>query len=157
SESQRWSSLTYDALDRTTQLTLPDNQTIQTAYSGQYTKMTDQVGRQRISQTDALGRLAQVIEVAAAKYDYFGYSSFTPVTAWGTVYGYSTSYTYDALDNVTNLQQGTRTRQFVYDGLSRLLYKKEPEQGATIAYNGKNFSVKYEWDANNFNNLRRQT
>jgi RHS repeat-associated protein len=156
-ETQRWSYLTYDALDRTTQLTLPDSQTTQTAYSGQYTKVTDQVGRRRITQTDALGRLAQVIEVAAATSDYFGYSTLTPVTAWGTVYGYSTTYSYDALDNMTTVQRGSRTRLFVYDGLSRLLYKKEPEQGATIAYNGQNYSVKYEWDANNPNNLRRKT
>jgi RHS repeat-associated protein len=157
SETQRWSYFTYDALDRTTQVTLPDSQTIQSAYSGQYIKVTDQVGRRRITQTDALGRLAQVIEVAAATSDYFGYSTFTPVAAWGTIYGYSTTYSYDALDNVTTVQQGSHTRLFVYDGLSRLLYKKEPEQGATIAYNGQNYSVKYEWDANNPNNLRRKT
>jgi RHS repeat-associated protein len=157
SETPRWSYFTYDSLDRTTQVTLPDTQTIQTAYSGQYTRVTDQVGRQRISQTDALGRLAQVIEVAAATSDYFGYSTFTPVSAWGTVYGYSTSYTYDALNNVTQVQQGSQTRLFVYDGLSRLLYEKQPEQGATISYNGQNYSVKYEWDANNPNNLRRKT
>jgi RHS repeat-associated protein len=156
-ETQRWSQFTYDMLDRTTQVTLPDSQTIQAAYSGQYTRVTDQVGRQRISQTDALGRLAQVIEVAAATSDYFGYSTFTPVGAWGTIYGYSTSYTYDALNNVAQVQQGSQTRLFVYDGLSRLLYEKQPEQGATISYNGQNYSVKYEWDANNRNNLRRLT
>ncbi len=157
SETQRWNYFTYDALDRTTQVTLPDNQQIQTAYSGQYSKVTDQVGRQRISQADALGRLSQVIEVAAATTDYFGYSSFTPVPAWGTLYGYSTSYSYDALNNLTKEQQGSRTRLFVYDGLNRTLYEKEPEQGATIAYNGQNYSVKYEWDANNPDNLRRKT
>jgi len=157
SETQRWSYVTYDALDRSTQVTLPDNQTIQTAYSGQYTKLTDQVGRQRISQTDALGRLAQVIEGAANTSDYFGYGTFTPVAAWGTVYGYSTTYSYDALNNVIQVQQGTQTRLFVYDGLSRLLYEKQPEQGATISYNGQNYSVRYEWDASNPNNLRRKT
>jgi|GEM_PF-1506126 len=157
SETQRWSYFAYDSLDRTTQVTLPDSQTIQTAYSGQYTKVTDQVGRQKISQTDALGRLAQVIDGVAATADYFGYSSFSPVAAWGTVYGYSTSYSYDALNNATQVQQGSQTRLLVYDGLSRLLYEKQPEQGATISYNGQNYSVKYEWDANNPNNLRRRT
>lgn len=157
SESQRWTSFTYDALDRQTQVTLPDNQQIQAAYSGQYTKVTDQVGRKRIHQRDALGREAQVIEVTSNSTDYLGYSSFTPVAAWGTVYGYATSYSYDSLDNLTREQQGSRMRLFVYDGLSRLLYEKEPEQGATIAYGGQNYSVKYEWDGNNPGNLRRKT
>ena len=45
----------------------------------------------------------------------------------------ATSYSYNALDNLTRVTQGTQTRTFVYDSLSRLTSAANPESG-TIAY-----------------------
>ena len=44
-----------------------------------------------------------------------------------------TSYTYSALDNLTGVAQGSQTRTFAYDSLSRLTSARNPESG-TIAY-----------------------
>jgi RHS repeat-associated protein len=44
-----------------------------------------------------------------------------------------TSYTYDALGNLTQVNQGSQTRTFVYSSLARLLSATNPES-ATISY-----------------------
>jgi YD repeat-containing protein len=44
---------------------------------------------------------------------------------------YTTTYAYDALNNLTTVTQGAETRTFVYDGLSRLTSATNPESGAT--------------------------
>ena len=44
----------------------------------------------------------------------------------------ATSYSYDALDNLTQVNQGGQFRTFKYDSIGRLLYEKIPEQTATI-------------------------
>ena len=45
----------------------------------------------------------------------------------------ATSYSYNALDNLTRVTQGAQTRTFAYDSLSRLTSAANPESG-TIAY-----------------------
>ena len=45
----------------------------------------------------------------------------------------ATSYSYSALDNLTRVTQGSQSRTFVYDSLSRLTSATNPESG-TIAY-----------------------
>ncbi len=45
----------------------------------------------------------------------------------------ATSYTYNALNNLTRVTQGSQTRSFAYDSLSRLTSATNPESG-TIAY-----------------------
>ncbi len=47
--------------------------------------------------------------------------------------GYLTSYQYDALNNLTQVTQGSQTRTFIYDSLSRLTSATNPESG-TITY-----------------------
>ena len=156
-----YTQIAYDERDRTTTITLPDSQTVQYAYDGRFSKVTDQVGRKKISAVDALGRLAQVIEVASNTADYPTYASITTTSGWGSVYGYNTTYSYDALDNLTTINQGSQTRSFVYDGMSRLLYESLPEQVSNISYNSQNYSKKYEYDSlssQHINgNLRRVT
>src|SRR5207253_10645391 len=44
----------------------------------------------------------------------------------------ATSYTYDYLNNLTQVNQGNQLRSYKYDALSRLLYEKIPEQTASI-------------------------
>jgi len=42
---------------------------------------------------------------------------------------YSTTYGYDALDDLTTVTQGTQTRSFSYDALKRLTQATNPESG----------------------------
>ena len=44
---------------------------------------------------------------------------------------YSTSYAYDALDDLETVAQGSQTRTFVYDSLKRLTSATNPESGQT--------------------------
>ena len=105
----------YDALGRTTTVTLQDGQTVQTSYNGNSVTMTDQVNRKMQHLTDGLGRLVTVNEQDSS-------GSLTQAT----------NYTYDILSNLTQVNQGGQTRGYKYDALSRLLYEKIPEQTATI-------------------------
>jgi RHS repeat-associated protein len=126
---------TYDTLSRVKQITLPDSQTVMTDYSGSQMTTTDQVGRKRRNLLDGLGRLVRVDEQDATG-------------SLGTVAAptQSTSYTYDALDNLTQVSQGLQLRKYKYDALSRLLFEKTPEQSATINDGSGTFwSAKYEY------------
>jgi RHS repeat-associated protein len=113
-----FSSYTYDALGRTTRVIKPDGSSVATTYSGNRTTVTDEIGNQRTSQNDALGRLTYVWEAS----NNIGYN-------------FETDYVYDTLSNLLSVNQkgGTsnsanwRTRTFTYDSLSRLLCTANPE------------------------------
>ena len=78
--------------------------------------VTDQAGKKRRSETDALGRLIKVIEDPGDL-------------------NYETHYSYDALGNLRQVTQGSQTRTFDYDSLSRLVSATNPENGTmTYAY-----------------------
>jgi RHS repeat-associated protein len=122
---------TYDGASRITKLIPPDGtvsaNNIATAYSGNTTTVTDQAGKARTSQTDALGRLTTVLEDPGASPHL----------------NYETDYQYDGLGNLLRVdQKGTspgtpsdwRTRTFSYNSLSQLLTAYNPESG-TITYN----------------------
>ena len=119
-----YTTYAYDALGRITQLTLQDGQIVSTNYSGNCTTVNDEAGKARKSCSDALGRLTQVFEDP-------------------TGLNYETDYFYDALDNLTRVDQwggphsnsGDRVRTFSYDGVSRLISATNPESGtATYTY-----------------------
>src|SRR5262249_12094915 len=105
-------SYSYDALGRTTVVTLPDNQTGQTSYNGNSVTITDQVNRKIQQLTDGFGRLITVNEQDA-----------TGALTQGT------SYNYDVLGNLSQVNQGNQLRSYKYDALSRLTAEKIPEQG----------------------------
>ena len=107
---------TYDALGRVTSVETSDGSEVTTSYSENTVTVTDQAGKQRKSVTDALGRLIEVFEP----------------DQYGTL-NVDTDYTYDLLNNLTQISQGSQTRTFVYDNLSRLTSATNPESGA-IAY-----------------------
>jgi RHS repeat-associated protein len=92
------------------------------SYSGNQTTITDEVGSQRRTQTDALGRLTNVWEA--------------PNTSG---YNWPTTYQYDALNDLTGVTQNgsnssnARVRSFVYDSLARLSSATNPESG-TLTY-----------------------
>jgi RHS repeat-associated protein len=111
---------TYDALGRTTSVAKPDGSTVSTSYLGNCTTVTDEAGKNRESCSDGLGRMTQVIENPGRL-------------------GYTTNYTYDALNNLLSVvQSGSHNRSFTYDSLSRLLNSANPETG----------TVTYSYDAN---------
>jgi RHS repeat-associated protein len=115
----KWTTFKYDPLGRVIHVTLPDgnaaqNINVMTAqYVGTVTTYTDPAGRQRRQTTDALGRLVQVDEPDGAG-----------------VLNQSTTYGYDALNNLIKITQGEQTRFFKYDSLSRLTHERQVEQDA---------------------------
>src|SRR5689334_22006664 len=117
-----WTSMTYDGEGRVTTLTTPDTAQVTTAYAlatssspiGTAVTITDQASKSRKSITDAFGWLTTVYEDPASL-------------------NYATSYSYDTLDNLTGVTQGSQTRTFAYDSLSRLTSAANPESG-TISY-----------------------
>ena len=109
-------SYTYDALGRVTVTTSPDTQTIQTSYNGPSVTFTDQVNRKIQRVNDGLGRLITVNEQDVSN---------------GSL-NQATNYSYDYLNNLTQVDQGGQLRNFKYDAIGRLLYEKIPEQTATI-------------------------
>ena len=96
--------------------------TVATAYDANATTVTDQAGKVRRSLTDGLGRLIRVDEPDANG----ALGSLTSPNQ-------PTSYSYDALDNLTTVVQGAQTRTFVYSSLKRLTSAINPESG-TITY-----------------------
>ncbi len=135
SETAVWTETAFDALGRATTVTTPDNAVVTTAYSGNAVTVTDQAGKKRRSVTDALGRLVRVDEPnASGDLDVGG----VPVQP--------TSYSYDVLENLTLVTQGSQTRTFVYDSLKRLTSATNPESG-TVTYtydNNNNLLTKTE-------------
>ena len=93
-----------------------------TAYDAEYTTVTDPAGRKRRSKLDGLGRLVRVDEP----------DSSNNLGAPGSP-NQATSYSYNALDNLTGVSQGSQTRTFLYDSLSRLTRATNPESG-TVNY-----------------------
>ncbi|SRR5713226_1725089 len=114
SESPIWTTSAFDALGRVISITTPDSAVVTTSYSANTVTVTDQTGKQRKSVTDGLGRLIQVYE------DPNGLN-------------YLTSYSYDTLDNLITVNQGSQTRSFVYDSVKRLTSATNPESG-TLGY-----------------------
>jgi len=120
SEIAIWTTSGFDALGRVVSVTTPDSAVVTTSYSGNSVTVMDQLGRQRKSVTDGLGRLTQVYEDP-------------------TALNYLTSYSHDVLDNLTMVAQGSQTRTFVYDSLKRLTSATNPESG-TVSYSYDNNS-----------------
>ena len=119
----------YDGMGRVTTVVPPDgtisSNNITTAYTANTATVTDQAGKARTSQTDALGRLTAVFEDPGSSPHL----------------NYETDYQYDVLGNLSRVDQkggdpnsaNWRTRTFIYDSLSRLTSATNPESG-TITY-----------------------
>jgi RHS repeat-associated protein len=131
-------SYQYDALDRTLLVTKADGSRVTTTYTGNATTVTDEAGKTRESFADGIGRMKEVIEGVGSP-------------------NYMTSYTYDALDDLVGVVQGSRTRSFVYDSVKRMISSTNPEAG-TVSYtydgNGdvltksdaRPMTITYTWD-----------
>lgn len=141
SNTDSWTRVTNDLLGRPIEVstfggaTQPPNTgttatasgTITTAYSANFTTVTDQAGKVRRSMVDALGRLIRVDEPDAS--NNLG-TTAAPVQP--------TSYAYDVFGNLTTVTQGSQTRTFTYDSISRLRTALNPESG----------SIGYQYDDN---------
>jgi RHS repeat-associated protein len=125
-ETVIWTTSTFDALSRVLNVTTPDSAVMATAYNGNRVLVTDQTGKQRISKTNALDQLTDLWEVRSADgaTESISFPNHSEVTA-----GYRTSYSYDVLDDLIGVAQGSQTRTFVYDSLKRLLSATNPESG----------------------------
>jgi RHS repeat-associated protein len=116
----------YDALGRATSVVEQDGSTVSTNYSAfPCTTVTDEAGNSRQSCVDGLGRMTSVTEDPGSSPHL----------------NYSTTYTYDALGNLTGVTQNgsnssnARTRSFLYNSLSELTSATNPESGTlTYAY-----------------------
>lgn len=138
----------YDALSRIKRVETFDGfntstGAVTTDYMDNRTTVTDQAGKQRRSFTDGLGRVTQVVEDP---------NSLT----------YSTTYVYDALDDLASVTQGSQLRFFMYDSLKRLTRARNPEQGTNSSLvltdpvtGNSQWSVGYVYDANS--NLTQKT
>ncbi|HKQ75463.1 MAG TPA: RHS repeat-associated core domain-containing protein [Blastocatellia bacterium] len=142
-ESPIWTTTQYDGLSRVLSVATPDGATVVNAYDGARALVTDQAGKQRISETNALGHLINVWEVTAADpaTESVSFPGYLGISA-----GYRTKYAYDALDNLKTVTQQigtggtTQTRTFGYDSLKRLTSATNPETGAG--------AITYQYDGN---------
>ncbi|MGH9800157.1 MAG: RHS repeat-associated core domain-containing protein, partial [Blastocatellia bacterium] len=101
--------------------------------------VSDPANKSRRSETDALGRLKQVVE------DPSGLN-------------YATNYTYSTTGNLIKVEQGTQYRYFLYDSASRLLRARNPEQNTNSnlaltppsdqSTGNTAWALKYVYDAN---------
>jgi RHS repeat-associated protein len=119
--TQVWTENTYDELSRVRIVTLPDGQSVKTDYfgatatGGAAVVTTDAVGRRRRIEVDGLDRLVKVIEQNPANGNL----------EWETI------YSYDTLNNLTQVNQGGQLRTFTYDAKGRLTSETTPEAGKT--------------------------
>jgi RHS repeat-associated protein len=121
----------YDALNRLTSIAYPDTAATSIGYSGNCSTTKDPAGKQRTLCTDALGRVTSVAE------DPNGLD-------------YSTAYSYDDLNDLHTVSQGSsQTRTYNYDMLGRLTSTQTPEAGTTSYTYDANGSAISRTDARN--------
>jgi RHS repeat-associated protein len=130
----------YDGLGRVHRLITPDSGMVVTAYFGNRVMATDQARHSRRNDLDGLGRLIQVVE-----YNRLLANSNVieePVTG-----DYTTTYQYDAQDNLRKVIQANQTREFTYDAFKRLVSATNPENGTCLFEYDNNSNLKARTDA----------
>jgi RHS repeat-associated protein len=127
SSASYWTQKQYDNLGRKSKIIPADGSSssnnISYSYSGNTVAMADETGRQTKTVTDALGRLVETYEP-----DPSNSNSLT----------LTTTYTYDPLGNLTGISQGSQSRSYVFDGLSRKTSETTPEAGM-VSYQYNNY------------------
>jgi len=109
-----WTETRFDALGRPAKVIAPGGAETTYSYSGNTATVTDPSGKQRKSETDALGRLATLSE---------------PDVNNGNQLTQNTAYAHNVLDLLTQVNQGVQTRTYNYDDLGRLTSQTTPEAG----------------------------
>ncbi|HEU5400120.1 MAG TPA: RHS repeat-associated core domain-containing protein [Terriglobales bacterium] len=131
---------TYDALGRVTNINNADGNT-QYTYNRYAVEVTDVNGVQKITQSDALGRVTKVCEISGSTLQGDAHTDCGSDIA-GT--GFVTTYAYDLANHKVVITQGAQTRTFQTDSLGRTIFTQEPESGQTTysyAYNGTGLQV----------------
>ncbi len=124
SVTNRWRTMTYDALGRVTQVTHPETLsgtplTTKTCYAPFVTVTVDPTGARKRETKDAYGRAVTIQEYST--------TTSTCDTAVGTPYA-TTNYTYDLLGNLTKVVDALGNRTTMrYDTLSRKLAMSDPD------------------------------
>ena len=148
---------TYDGLSREVKVTHPDGTNAANTYTGRAVLSADEGNGahnvQRISQTDALGRLIYVCELTVQTQQ--GSSNNTPSSCGLDVSGsgFLATYGYDALnsngplDSLTSVTQGGVSRSFIYDSLGELRSATNPESGTTTYAYDKDSNLISKTDA----------
>lgn len=161
-----WTITAYDPLSRPVTVTTPDNAVVNSAYLGSKTMVTDQAGKSRRREIDALGRLTKIVEFVTAVAD--------PTVVQEPVNGdLVTTYEYDILNNLKKVRQGDvvgqqtcadcQERFFSYDSLSRRTSINNPERGVETFEYDQNGNLTKRIDARNlrstfeYDGINRQT
>lgn len=154
-DTKQWTTHAYDGLGRHTRITAPDGSISETYYNeidfdtsdgyqparpgvsltapGETILLRDAWGRERWGRADALGRLVEIVEP-----DPLGSGSVV-------TNGLLTTYSYDTSGNLTGVVQGSQTRSFKYDSLSRLTAQKLAEGQAMLNDSGTYLSSGGTW------------
>jgi RHS repeat-associated protein len=131
-DTLQWSSTAYDALGRPVSVTAPDGSATQAFYNeasrpsaassspGETTRVQDPWGRERWIRKDATGQLVEVVEP-----DANGSGSVASN-------GMATTYSYNTLGKLSQVNQSGQIRSFKYDSLGRLVAQKLAEKNATL-------------------------
>ncbi len=116
----------FDALGRVSTITAANGAVTSYTYTGPAVTVTGPApgSVSHILQANGLGELAEVCEVT----NLTG-SGACNTAAGGT--GYLTTYTYDALGDLTGVDEAGQTRSFSYDALGRVTAETTPESGTT--------------------------
>jgi RHS repeat-associated protein len=118
----------YDALGRSTTVIQSDNSQVTTSYSQNCTTVTDEAGKARRSCSDGLGRLIRVWEDPASL-DYETDYQYDPLGNLLCVHQKGTDATADKACTDPTVPSAWRPRTLTYDMLSRLLTSYNPESG----------------------------
>ncbi len=118
-DSSHYITYNHDALGRLTTTVYQDGGTASVTYTGNCATTTDPAQKTNTSCSDALGRM----------------------TSDSDGLGNTTTYGYDALDNLSSASQGGQSRSFLYNSLSEVYQATNPESGTTsYTYDGNGTS-----------------
>ncbi len=136
-----WTVYSFDALGRTTSITLPDGSVSSYSYSGNTTTVTDPAGKWKMYTSDAMGNLTQVTEPAPeggthlTSYAYNIYNQLTTVTMPRSTGTQTRTFNYDLttarLTSVTNPESGTTSFEYNEDGS---LFRKTDAKGQKVKF-----------------------
>ncbi|MDQ3802888.1 MAG: DUF4214 domain-containing protein [Acidobacteriota bacterium] len=148
SEVARMTEHLYDEFGRVVERIMPDGSRTRAFYNetarppgasaapGETIRFVDPWGRERWARTDALGRLAEVVEPNP--------NGDGSVLAGGALI---TTYGYDTRGNLTLVTQGAQQRRFRYDSLGRLTHQKLAEARATLNDAGQYVGATGMWSS----------
>jgi RHS repeat-associated protein len=129
---------TYDGANRVTRITHQDQTSAQTFYGAAVTTGGGAGSQLCAAATYGVGFPVLSVDEAGKKrqvwFDGFGRIIEADEPDSGGTLNINTCYKYDLLNNLKEVNQGTQTRTYTYDGLSRLTASTTPEAGVLYLY-----------------------